>query len=251
MARDWSRLEVEATVADYFDMLAAELRGEPYNKSEHRRGLKPLLDDRSDSAIERKHQNISAILLELGERPILGYRPLSNYQQLLYDVVAERVAGESDLVGRGSLADRVEHVAVTVGDGEGFDVHSFEADGSDRFIEVETTRYARIDQRGRPIRADASTRVDSGHGGRVRVGSLEGGEQSPKAWGILLRSSERLRRSALADDREPGTFGRRGAVSTPGHLVPRAAAGRGTYGARRGDPYHQRTEGDAERTKRL
>lgn len=223
MARDWSRLEVEATVADYFDMLASELRGEPYNKSEHRRNLKPLLDGRSESAIERKHQNISAILLELGVRPILGYKPLSNYQGLLYDVVAERVAGESDLLrlveeeveapqeevpevedilarledppessgppdrvveraggggrrnpdylarearnaslgragelfvvrferarllhlGRDKLADRVEHVAVTVGDGEGFDVLSFEADGSDRFIEVKTTRYAK------------------------------------------------------------------------------------------------------------
>lgn len=33
MADDWSREEVEATVADHFDMLEQELRGRDYNKS--------------------------------------------------------------------------------------------------------------------------------------------------------------------------------------------------------------------------
>lgn len=42
-----------------------------------------------------------------------------------------------------SLADRVEHIAVTEGDGAGFDIRSFEADGRDRFIEVKTTAYGR------------------------------------------------------------------------------------------------------------
>lgn len=37
-AHPWTELEVEATVADYFAMLKNELRGEAYNKSEHRRG---------------------------------------------------------------------------------------------------------------------------------------------------------------------------------------------------------------------
>ena len=36
---DWSRLEVEAAVADYLDMLALELRDEPFNKAEHNRNL--------------------------------------------------------------------------------------------------------------------------------------------------------------------------------------------------------------------
>ena len=39
MAEGWSRSEVAATVADYFDMLDQELRGLDYNKSEHRRRL--------------------------------------------------------------------------------------------------------------------------------------------------------------------------------------------------------------------
>lgn len=43
MPGDWSRLEVEATVADYVAMLESEIRGEPYSKAEHRRALQPLL----------------------------------------------------------------------------------------------------------------------------------------------------------------------------------------------------------------
>ncbi len=44
-------------------------------------------------------------------------------------------------VGKERLMDRVEHVAVTQGDGLGFDVRSFEANGDDRLIEVKTTRF--------------------------------------------------------------------------------------------------------------
>lgn len=91
MAEDWSRHEVEATVIDYFAMLRAELRGEPYSKTQHRRRLGALLRSRSNAAIERKHQNISAILIELGFPYIQGYKPLRNYQHLLLDVVAGRL----------------------------------------------------------------------------------------------------------------------------------------------------------------
>jgi hypothetical protein len=38
----WSHEEVEATVSDYFDMLAMELRGEEFNKAEHNRNLQKL-----------------------------------------------------------------------------------------------------------------------------------------------------------------------------------------------------------------
>jgi len=95
---DWSREEVEATVADYFDMLDSEVRGLEYNKTAHRRALTLQLDRRSDGAIERKHQNISAILIQLGFVYIPGYKPLGNYQQLLFDVVAERLDRNQQLV---------------------------------------------------------------------------------------------------------------------------------------------------------
>lgn len=46
-------------------------------------------------------------------------------------------------VGRAKLADSIEHVSVTQGDAAGFDIHSYDEDGSDRFIEVKTTRYGK------------------------------------------------------------------------------------------------------------
>ena len=43
--------------------------------------------------------------------------------------------------GKKALADKVEHVAATQGDGLGYDVHSYEDDGKDRLIEVKTTSF--------------------------------------------------------------------------------------------------------------
>lgn len=92
MAADWDRFEVEAIVADYFRMLERELRVESYNKTEHRSNLKKLLRNRSDGSIERKHQNISAALLELGFPYINGYKPLCNYQRMLFEAVVAHVS---------------------------------------------------------------------------------------------------------------------------------------------------------------
>ena len=88
---DWTRLEVEAAVADYFHMLTLDLTGQQYNKSAHRRALQEKLNGRSDGSIELKHQNISAILIEFDCPWIPGYKPRFNYQAMLFDVVAERV----------------------------------------------------------------------------------------------------------------------------------------------------------------
>ncbi len=220
MAEGWTRFEVEATVADYRAMLKSELRSEAYNKSAHRRSLVQLIK-RSDLAIDRKHMNISAILCELGRPWIDGYKPYSNYQGLLREVVVRQVSQDAELnalieatitavptgpdpedilstvvappdrlpkpqkveaearprskskdrdflaeeernsalgrageefvlkyerarllnLGLERLVDRVEHVAVTIGASEGFDVRSFSEDGSDRFIEVKTTTF--------------------------------------------------------------------------------------------------------------
>ncbi|MCV5720467.1 hypothetical protein OFM97_28060, partial [Escherichia coli] len=58
IGEDWSEEEVLATVEDYFDMLRAEAAGEPYHKSEHNQALRQLLNGRSKSSVELKHQNI-------------------------------------------------------------------------------------------------------------------------------------------------------------------------------------------------
>lgn len=46
-------------------------------------------------------------------------------------------------LGQSTLADRVEHVAQSKGDGLGFDILSFEPDGRERFIEVKTTAFGK------------------------------------------------------------------------------------------------------------
>jgi Domain of unknown function (DUF3883) len=91
MSDHWSQEEVEATVSDYFEMLTMELRDEPFNKAEHNRNLQKLLNNRTKSAVELKHQNISAVLIELGYPYIDGYKPRYNFQKLLYEVVEDRL----------------------------------------------------------------------------------------------------------------------------------------------------------------
>lgn len=97
MAENWSLSEVAALVADYFVMLDLELRGLPFNKTAHRVALKPLLHGRSDGSIEKKRQNVSAILIEQGHPYIDGYKPLPNYQGLLLDVVSDRLDADAAL----------------------------------------------------------------------------------------------------------------------------------------------------------
>ncbi len=109
MAESWSENEVELIVADYLDMLAAEMTGRPYSKTEHRRRLIGRLRDRSEGSIERKHQNISAVLLDMGVPYIDGYKPLRNYQrQLLPDKVLELLVSDESLLDtleRNALAE--------------------------------------------------------------------------------------------------------------------------------------------------
>jgi hypothetical protein len=220
MAVGWSKSEVDLAIADYMSMLSAELLGQPYNKTSHRNALLPFLSGRTPGSVERKHQNISAVLIELGLPYISGYKPLGNYQALLaeqvvahlsaspdviqvvgnsvdspadpamvsdyldrlveppkpsdytYPMVREKPSGPANPVkvnylekearnaslgkagelfvveyekarlvhsGKDQLAERIEHVSELYGDGLGFDVRSFEANGSDRLIEVKTT----------------------------------------------------------------------------------------------------------------
>lgn len=226
---EWTRIEVEACVADYLRMLTLELNGQSYNKTAHANALMARLNGRSRGSVEFKHCNISAALIDLGFPYIRGYLPRQNYQALLLEVVeaqavnnpalnaaaeaevqrpaAEiRVPDDADVwvpaplpaqsgvqqpiaaygknpaarvpvaardylaqearnrslgtagehfvlelearrlhaAGKRSLADRVEHVAATQGDGLGYDVQSFEEDGRERLIEVKTTSFGKL-----------------------------------------------------------------------------------------------------------
>ena len=92
--RPWSRLEVEATVRDYMEMLSLELRGETFNKAQRNERLRELLDNRSRGAVEYKHENISAVLIELGMPYVKGYKPHFNVQALLREIVPKHISPE-------------------------------------------------------------------------------------------------------------------------------------------------------------
>ena len=94
---NWSEAEVRDVVEDYFSMLRLELSGQTFNKSKRRKALLERLDGRSEGAIERKHQNISAVLHEMDCPSVFGYKPLSNYQSLLREVVVDRLFHDNQL----------------------------------------------------------------------------------------------------------------------------------------------------------
>ena len=82
----WQDDELDAIVADYFDMLEADLSGQPYVKLRHSQALMARIG-RTHRSIEFKHQNISAVLDELGMAWIPGYIPKRNYQNAIFDAI--------------------------------------------------------------------------------------------------------------------------------------------------------------------
>ena len=84
-------------------MLRSELRGESYVKSDVVRNLQPLIPNRSSASIERKFQNISAVLDEEGFDWIDGYKPLAHYQHELRDAVLASV-GQGHRIGEAMAA---------------------------------------------------------------------------------------------------------------------------------------------------
>lgn len=92
---DWAEDELDAIVADYFDMLDAELAGRPYVKSRHNAALMERIG-RSHASVEFKHQNISAVLEEMGLPWIGGYKPRKNYQQAIFGAIDRYLSARPD-----------------------------------------------------------------------------------------------------------------------------------------------------------
>ena len=98
---DWTETEDRAIVDDYLVMLALECAGKSFSKTEHRNALiESMGGTRSPGSIERKHQNISAVMLQLGLPYIKGYKPLSNIQEALLIEVRHRLEAQSRMVRR-------------------------------------------------------------------------------------------------------------------------------------------------------
>jgi hypothetical protein len=89
---NWSDEENDIIVEAYFAMLSSELAGFRYVKAEQRRAMMAILPGRSEGSIEFKHQNISAVLLGLGEPWIDGYKPAERFQSSLVDAVLRWLA---------------------------------------------------------------------------------------------------------------------------------------------------------------
>ncbi len=92
---NWRNDELDAIVADYFAMLTDELSGQPYVKSRYSKALTAKIG-RPHGSAEFKHQNISAVLDELGMPWIRGYKPRKNYRKLRGNFL-KTVLGESKL----------------------------------------------------------------------------------------------------------------------------------------------------------
>lgn len=82
--------------------------GQSYNKSEHKQALRRLLNGRSKSSVELKHQSISAVLGALGLPYINGYKPRGNSQHLLRKSVGAYVLKHQQAVA--TIVDALEEV---------------------------------------------------------------------------------------------------------------------------------------------
>jgi hypothetical protein len=93
----WQEDELDAIVADYFAMLEADLAGRPYVKLQHSKALMSRIG-RTHRSVEFKHQNISAVLEELGMPWIPGYKPKRNYQRAIFDAIDRYLTARPDIL---------------------------------------------------------------------------------------------------------------------------------------------------------
>lgn len=109
MAEDWTESEIDAVVADYFGMLGDELAGRPFVKLARYRSLAERIP-RNIKSIERKHQNISAIMIGFGQPWVTGLKPAKHYQNALADGVLRWLDQRPDWLEPKVQSDEGSHV---------------------------------------------------------------------------------------------------------------------------------------------
>lgn len=109
----WQDDELDAIVADYFDMLEADLSGRSYVKLRHSQALMARIG-RTHRSIEFKHQNISAVLDELGMPWIPGYIPKRNYQSAIFDAIDRYLTQHQAILDRVSAPPTLAVAPATV-----------------------------------------------------------------------------------------------------------------------------------------
>lgn len=108
MAEDWTESEIDAVVADYFGMLADELADRPFVKLARYRSLAERIP-RNIKSIERKHQNISAVMIGFGQPWITGLKPAKHYQNSLADGVLRWLDQRPDWLEPRAQTDEGNH----------------------------------------------------------------------------------------------------------------------------------------------
>lgn len=94
---NWTADEVAVLLGSYFKMLADELAGRPYSKKDRYFEVMGIID-RTKGSVEFKHQNVSAVLDEIGMPWIQGYKPRDHYQDSLGDAVARHIIAHPELL---------------------------------------------------------------------------------------------------------------------------------------------------------
>ena len=101
----WTDDELDVIVQDYFVMLEADLTGKLSIKAHHNKRLRGKIQ-RSRGSVEYKHQNISAVLAELGMDWLPGYKPAINYQSALFDAIDRYLSNHRSIMEQSSPAYR-------------------------------------------------------------------------------------------------------------------------------------------------
>ena len=71
---DWTDEQNRIIVEAYFQMLHLQQRGEPYVKAQYKRWVE---EQTGRTSVDRKFQNISFLLQEMGHPIVTGYKPIS------------------------------------------------------------------------------------------------------------------------------------------------------------------------------
>lgn len=164
---DWTEQEVGLIVADYFDMLEAELLGKSFKKSEHRKALAPKLQGRSKGTIEFIFQNVSGVLVEFGLPYIEGYKPLGNYQGILSAEVESFLDKRPDFLEKLAASPKLNPARA----------HEISAPDLNRIIEAPPEKSVAPKSTGKPWLSRKARKIDFAErdAANRRLGSL--GEQ--------------------------------------------------------------------------
>ena len=95
---DWSDVEIQAAVDAYLSMLSREQSGQKVNKAHENRVLREgALAGRTKGSVEFRMQNISTVLVELGQDRIEGYKPAKNVGANVERSIREALNAQSTL----------------------------------------------------------------------------------------------------------------------------------------------------------